>query len=378
MLRRRLGRTNLEVSVIGFGSGPLAEVPPAEAVPLVRQAIARGINLFDTAPFYGYSEESIGRAIQGEREGLVIMSRTIATTAAEALPDVRGSLNRLGIAPIDIYQLAGVSTEERYEAVMGPGGALEGLKEARKLGLIRHIGVSSHGTPETMAKLIRSDEFATLMVAYNLVDYHVETWAGPLEDMTRIRDEILPLALDYEIGVLAMKPLAGGLLVAHRSELFKGMVTQQLAITPLQAISYVLMNPGFASVVVGISTLQELEEDIVAGEMPLALSEAEVAALLEEATKLGTDFCRRCAHCEPCPQQIEIAKFFRVVYMAKLPSRNEQRAALDLYRTMEVTPEYCTICGLCEERCPYGLPVVEKLSAGLEVVDELVSRAGHC
>ena len=174
-----------------------------------------------------------------------------------------------------------------------------------------------------------------------------------------------------------MKPLAGGLLVAHRLELFKGMISQQLAITPLQAISYILMNPGFASAVVGMTTLQHLEEDSVAGEAPLTFSETEVAALLEEATKLGTDFCRRGGHCEPCPQGIEIAKFFHVVYMARMPSESVRKAALDLYGTMEVTPESCTMCDLCEERCPYGLPVMEKLAAGLEIVNELVSRAGR-
>jgi predicted aldo/keto reductase-like oxidoreductase len=376
MLRRRLGRTDLDVSVVGFGGGPLNEIPPAEAVPVLKAAIARGINLFDTAPkpWYGYSEESIGRAIHGRRDGLVIMSRTHGTTAEEALAEVRMSLDALAIDQVDVYQISGVSTPERYNAVMGPGGALQGLKEAQRLGQIRHIGVSSHGTPETMAALVRSGEFATLMVAYNLVDYHVETYAQPLEDMARIRNEILPLAQQYDVGVVAMKPLAGGLLVAHRSPLFRGLSSQTLAISPQQAISYLLMNPGFASALVGMCSMEELEENVVAGEAPLSLSVEEAAGLLEEATKLGTDFCRRCAHCEPCPEGIQIAKFFRVVYMARVPSQSVRKAALALLETMPVMPEFCTACGVCEERCPYELAIAEKLEAGLAIVNELRAR----
>jgi len=378
MLKRRMGRTNLDVSVIGFGGGPLSEIPPSEAVPILKAAIAHGINLFDTAPkpWYGFSEESIGRAIHGQRDGLVIMSRTHGTTAEEAMEEVRMSLDALAIDQVDVYQISGVSTPERCESVLGAGGALEGLKRARSLGMIRHIGVSSHGTPETMARLIRSGEFATLMVAYNLVDYHVETYVQPMEDMSRIRDEILPLAQRHDVGVVAMKPLAGGLLVAHRSRLFRQLASQKLAITPHQAISYVLMNHGFASALVGMVSLEELEDNIIAGEAPLALNEAEVSELLEEATKLGTDFCRRCTHCEPCAEGIQIAKFFRVVYMARVSSEGVRRAALDLYLTMPVTPEVCTACGICEERCPYGLAIVEKLAEGLAIVNGMANDMG--
>jgi len=191
---RRLGRTGLLVTELGFGAASVADVPEGEETLL--RAFSLGVNFVETGRCYRGSEYLIGRALQrlGQNGGGVhVASKTLRRSRDGALSDLEGSLSHLGLPRVDIYQLNSVD-EEAWEQVMAKGGALEGLKEAREHGLVAYIGISSHKLA-VLRRAIESQEFDAIQIKHSAFNT-----AG--EALTR-------LAQESDIGVIAMKPFGG-------------------------------------------------------------------------------------------------------------------------------------------------------------------------
>ena len=145
MRYRTLGKTGLKVSVVGFGGIPIQRVSATEAVEIVNRALDLGINFFDTARGYTDSEEKLGTALKARRSQAVIATKSMARTRETMAADIRKSLNTMGLEYIDLYQLHNVKNRKELDRILGPDGALAALLEAKREGLVRHIGVT--GTP---------------------------------------------------------------------------------------------------------------------------------------------------------------------------------------------------------------------------------------
>ncbi|MDH5461021.1 MAG: aldo/keto reductase, partial [Candidatus Bathyarchaeota archaeon] len=147
MQKRRLGRTGLQVSAIGFGGIPIIALSRKEAEKVVRHAFEKGINYFDTARAYGDSEDKIGAALKDVRDDVVIATKTHQRTKEEAArAGLKQSLRNLQTDRIDIVQLHGIDSEEMLEKAMGAEGSLAALEEAKKDGKIDYIGLSGHNS----------------------------------------------------------------------------------------------------------------------------------------------------------------------------------------------------------------------------------------
>jgi diketogulonate reductase-like aldo/keto reductase len=197
----RLGKTDLEVSRIGMGGIPLTRPTKDEAIKLVQRALDLGITFIDTARGYGPSEERIGRAIAtiaNRREQVVIATKGGGRSKATALEHIELSLKHLNTDYIDLWQFHGINNLEYYEQILGPGGGMEGAQEALQTGKIRHVGFSSHSL-DVALKAVASGHFETVQVPFNFV-------------CNEAADELVPLAREYDIGFIAMKPFAGGML----------------------------------------------------------------------------------------------------------------------------------------------------------------------
>jgi predicted aldo/keto reductase-like oxidoreductase len=147
MKTTRLGKTELEVSRVGFGGIPIQRLTEADAIRVVQRCLDLGVTFLDTANAYTTSEERIGKALADsavQREQVVIATKTGARDKAGAQEHLELSLNRLQTDYIDLWQFHGVSTLEAYEQVLGPGGAMEAAQTALQAGKVRHIGVTSH------------------------------------------------------------------------------------------------------------------------------------------------------------------------------------------------------------------------------------------
>ncbi len=334
MEKIRLGRTGMMVSNLGFGGIPIQRLSENEAIDVIQRALELGVNFIDTANGYTTSEERIGRAISGRREGLFLATKTLDRTGDGVKEHLKLSLQRFGVAYIDLYQFHNVNDDDTLNAILAPGGPMAVLEEAKKAGVVRHIGISSHQID--MAKdLVRSDRFETIMFPFNFIT------CEPAE-------ELLPLARQHDVGFIAMKPLAGGML-ENASLAFK----------------YLLQFPDIIPIP-GIETRAEIEEIAGIMESPRALTEAEQAEIARLRQELGTTFCRRCDYCQPCSEKIAISlviqaeSLFKRVSLEGIFSRhfgNELEKAAD-----------CIRCGDCEARCPYGLPIMDMIEESYNIV----------
>jgi len=324
---RILGRTNLRVSEIGFGGIPIQKIGMNEAVQVIERALNLGVNYFDTARAYTDSEEKIGRAIHGRRDECYLATKTTKLLGEEAEKDLETSLKMLGTSRLDVYQLHNVSDEQALEKVLAPGGALEAVKKAKADGKIDYIGITGHRT-EILVKAVQTEEFDLILVPLNYVE-------------TEARTELIPLANKLDIGVVVMKPMGGGAFTD--------------ASTALRfAFSYPV-----STVVPGMVSLEEVEENVRIAETMTPLSAAELEDLARQSAEIGRTFCRGCGYCQPCPQGIEVPFLTRINTLVKRMGFDVWYArwgtSLDKY-------EGCTQCRQCEEKCPYQLAVVEMMA----------------
>ena len=360
MQYRRLGRTNLKVSVIGFGAIALPRVSEDQAIETINRASELGVNFIDTARAYGDSEAKIGKAIKGKRERWILATKTLSRTPEGALKDLKASLKALQTEKIELYQLHAVNDEEIYEKVMS-SGILDFLRKVQSDGVIDYIGISMHALPELMARAIRSGEFDTIQVVYNVINRGFER-----EDLFATETEIFPLAREYDVGVIVMKPLAGGVLVGPSSPELKFLLKDKVKTTATGALKFVVANEYVSTAIPGMKSVQEVEEDVQAGEVIEELTEEEKEAMFREAERLGKDFCRGCRYCQPCPQEINIPEILRLEgYHTRYGLRSW---AKEQYTKLKVKADSCVDCGECEEKCPFKLPIREMLKKADEVL----------
>ncbi|MFC1916310.1 aldo/keto reductase [Chloroflexota bacterium] len=192
----RLGKTEMMVSKLGFGGIPIQRVSEDTAVAIVKKCLELGINFLDTANGYTTSEERIGKAIAGQRERLILATKSHARTREELESHIKLSLKRLGVEYIDLYQFHQVGDSKSLEIVLGPNGPMAVVEEAKKAGVVKHIGATSHQI-DVAKDLVKSDRFETIMFPFNFIT-------------SEPADELLPLCREHDVGFIAMKPLGGG------------------------------------------------------------------------------------------------------------------------------------------------------------------------
>jgi predicted aldo/keto reductase-like oxidoreductase len=240
---------------------------------------------------------------------------------------------------LDLWQLHNVSTPEAYDQVLGPGGAMEAAQEALRAGKIRHIGISSHSLDMAL-RAVPSGHFETIQFPFNFVT----------DEATK---ELLPLARRHDVGFIAMKPMAGGMLTDAR-----------LTIKHLLRFDNVIPDPG-------IQTIEEIEEiaAVVNGHWELTPQEwQEIERIRGE---METRFCRRCDYCQPCPQQVRISTAVTVQsFWRRFPP---ERFFNGFVADAIESARGCGDCGECEDRCPYHLPIREMLTENVAFYDRVAA-----
>jgi predicted aldo/keto reductase-like oxidoreductase len=339
MITTRLGRTGLEVSRVGIGGIPLQRPPEAQAIQIVRRALELGINLIDTAAGYGDSEERIGKALVGRREQAIVATKSGRLSKAEATAELERSLKRLRTDVIDIWQLHNISDAVKYAQAIGPGGSLEAAREALQAGKIRHIGISSHNL-DIAIEAVKSGLFETIQFPFNYVTREPE-------------DELIPLAKEHDVGFIGMKPFAGGMLE-----------DATLSIKYVLQFDSVVPDPGIEKV----EEIEEIVSIVESGDWKLtAQQRQEIEARRAE---LGTQFCRQCGYCQPCPQDVNIPLVMIAQIMWKLWPRD---FFLGWMGRLADGAANCVECGECEEKCPYQLPIREMIAENIAFYERVRS-----
>ena len=323
---RMLGKTNLQISRLGFGGIPIQKTTAEQTKALLHYLMEQGIKYLDTARGYTVSEAYIGYALEGVRDKFVLATKSFARTADAMRQDIEISLKNLKTDYIDLYQVHNPSAAD-LETVIAPGGALEALQEAKAAGKIGHIGITLHSA-ELFAKAVEYEWVETIMFPYNIVETQGE--------------ELIAQCNDKNIGFVCMKPLAGGAIDDATT-----------------ALRFIASNPNVTVVIPGMAEEKEIGQNVEAIANTAPLTDAEQAKIAQIRQSLGTNFCRRCNYCAPCTVGISIpAMFLFEGYYTRYHLEDWAKAR---YATVAKTASDCIGCGECETRCPYNLPIREML-----------------
>ena len=321
-----LGKTGLRVSRMGLGGIPIQKIDAEGTKTLLHKLADRGVNYIDTARGYTVSEEYLGYALEGIRDRFIIATKSMARTKEAMAEDIEKSLHNLRTDHIELYQVHNPSMEQ-LDQVQAAGGALEALQEARAAGKIEHIGLTAHSV-EVFARALELDWVETIMFPYNIVEQQGA--------------ELIRKCAEKNIGFIDMKPLAGGAIE-------DGTL----------ALRYVCSNPDVTVVIPGMAEIRELDENMAACSDSTPLTEEELKKMEEVRAQLGNDFCRRCNYCAPCTVGINIPSVF--LFAGYLQRYDLADWAKERYSTLKVKASASIGCGKCEPRCPYHLPIREKL-----------------
>jgi len=325
-MKRILGRTGIEVNAIGFGGIPLQRVDQETANTMVAEAVKKGVNFFDNARGYTNSEELMGTALAPFREDVIIATKTMARDYDTMKADLEISLRNFQTYYIDLYQFHFVNNHDQLNQILGENGAYRALAEARDEGIVGHIGITSHSA-DFLESIMELGIFDTIQFPYNLIE--------------RQGEKLFQMAWERNVGIIAMKPMAGGAL--ENGEL---------------SLRFILENKHISVAIAGMQSVDEvLRNTAVIGQPPLNAQELEDVETLR--TTLGTDFCRRCGYCMPCPEGINIPSVF--LFEGYLTRYDLKGWAQERYDLMTKFASDCKACGACEPRCPYGLPIREKM-----------------
>lgn len=330
-----LGRTDLRVSRVGMGGIPLTRPSESDAADLVRRASDLGVTFFDTARGYGESEKRLGMGLKGRRGEAVVATKG----GRHARESIEESLRQLQTDYIDVWQFHGVNTQEILDLIltMGP---YEEAQQALRDGKIRHLGLSSH-TLDVAIKAVESGHFETVQFPLNLL--YPDAVA-----------KIVPKAEEHNVGLIAMKPFAGGRLT-----------NANLAIRYLLQYDNVVPDPG-------IERPTEIEEIVAIVESEQWDLTAEDLGEIERIREdVGTIFCRRCGYCCPCPQGVNIVPLMNVDVLWGLWNPDWFFAFIE---EPIKSFENCADCGACEEKCPYELPIRNMIRKNVALYRRLLEQ----
>lgn len=381
-----LGKTGLKMSDISLGCGQL----PSPS--LVLRAVDRGINYLDTAPDYGPSEDYIGEAMKKiQRDKVILASKFCRAKRSGHLPPgsrkeayilaVEESLARLKTDHLDIcfvHAIGSVSSDfEKEKERLFDEGMLSAVEALKKAGKIRFLAVSSHGEHHMESLLmtaVKSGHYDVIMPSFNfmtfsnippiLLDAKKAVKAETKKDRSGITSlDLLKEAKQRDVGVVAMKTLAGG----RDLEFEQGGVPFQPA-----AFKWTLSHPEISGLVVTIKTVSQL--DLYLSASGKSLTAADRQTLDRYAITYSNTYCRTgCNRCgSTCPKGVEMAKALR--YQMYFKDYGMEKRAMTSYGLLKGNAAACVTCEevFCADLCPYGLPLRALLLATHETLSFMV------
>lgn len=368
MQYRRLGRSNLMVSVVGFGTCQLRRVPEQQALDTLKRGFDLGVNLVHTAPDYEGADDLVAQAVQESGREVLILTQGYGDLAhfewlfESACRKFRQRrLKIFGIACVDDREYLG-------EPVWGPGGMIEFLQKKKEEGRLGATFCTTHGAPDYVSRLVTSGCFDAIMLSYNSLGFHLLSYhpkpSRQFEDIPRNKTGIFPLAARHDVGLMIMKPLAGGLLCESKSFPPRAeFSTAPPKLTAAEVLRDILSYSEVSCVVPGTSSVEEAEDNARAGHAPIVLSANGDQMLGPIIDEIKATICSRCGVCDSlCSKHLPVSWLFRDAYITHYPS--ETFETVDDLRYFNLHPWDTAACSMCSNvtcSCPYGIDIPASL-----------------
>lgn len=358
MYYKQYGDSNMKVSAIGMGtmryneddvkSGNLSKCSE-----IVLYAHEKGINFFDSAPFYcdDKSEEITGMALsQLPRDSFYISSKmNLGTVGGKSTADefrrrLENSLKRLKVDYLDFYYLWCLldleSFRKQYDLLYGF------FEQAKQDGLIKNITFSSHMQGNDLEKVIETDAFKGMLIGYNALNY-------------RFRQAGITAAHKRGMGITVMNPLGGG-LIPNNPAIFSYLTEGTKLTVPQAALRFVASHKEISVTLAGCTTKQHVEDAIKAVENLKEKPAEEIYMEYEHKGMAFNNLCTGCSYCKGCPQNIDIPKFMDSYNEKLLGNKTEDRLRNHWGLSTLIAAE-CIECGQCETLCTQHLPIIDRL-----------------
>ena len=365
MLKMTFPNLDLESSALGFGcmrfpTDADGNIIEDEAIRMVRHAIDNGVNYIDTAyPYHnGQSEVVVGKALKDGYREKVILATKLPMWNLKKHEDMMQlldeQLEKLQVEYVDFYLLH-CMTAERLE-LANKLDYKKFLKEALEQGKIKYPAFSFHDNYETFIRILNDYDWKMCQVQMNILDDNNQATLKGIE-----------AAREKGVGVVVMEPLRGGLLANPPSdvvELYKQWPTQRSAVE--WAFRYLYTMPGVITTLSGMSTMEQVEDnlrifDVPQGEARTAEDEKlyeQVKATYMARTKTR---CTGCKYCQPCPMGVRIPSIFQGYDTSLLRDGGSFKKGYAGIAKEEADASRCVGCGACERACPQNLPIIQFL-----------------
>ena len=366
MLKKVYGKTDKEISIIGFGGMRFPRPENIdEMVELVVYAHEHGINYFDTAPGYCHDKSEIimGAAFKCMNPGsFYVSTKSSKADGGELRKQLELSLQRMGLEKIHFFHIWCVITLDIWRKRLD-GGAVAAAVKAREEGLIEHLAVSSHLPGDQLAEMLDEGPFEGVTLGYCAINFSY-------------RYKALDHARRRNLGVVTMNPLGGGLIPrnAERFDFLRGPDDPSVVAA---ALRFNVSDPAVTCALVGFSEKEHVDQAVEAVDGFVPYDEGRIRQIREKILDGFNDLCTGCRYCLPCPADLDIPRLMEA-YNWRILQDDPAEIVKRLGMHWGLKPEAaagCTLCGTCEERCTQHLPICDRMKyiASLAEKDEAKS-----
>lgn len=358
MIYKKYGRTGKQVSALGFGGMRFHkdeyDKDPEICADIVRYANAKGINYFDTAPYYcdDKSEIIFGLAFKN-MPGQFFMSTKSMISGEKTADDVRrrceNSIKRMNVEKINFFHMWSIINLEQYRRVMAPGGPYEGAMKLKEEGLIDHICISTHASGDEIRQIVEEGFYEGILLGYNATNF-------------AFRQEGIKAAYAQDMGIVTMNPLGGG-MIPNNPDFYSYLNEGSNDTLAQAALRFNISHKEISVTLSGMGSKEEIDENIIAAQTYAELSDEKLDDLKKHLNSSLDKLCTGCGYCDSCPEGIPVPKMMDAYNMKIITSNNDEMKNRFNYHwhIKKSIAGKCTECGKCEKLCTQRLPIIERL-----------------
>ena len=368
MKYRKLGKTNEEVSILGFGCMRFPQkdgkIDEDKSLEMIRYAIDNGVNYIDTAyPYHdGESEIFVGKALKdGYREKVKLATKLpswLINTREDMDKYINEQLEKLQTNVIDFYLIHSLNKKD-YKRLRD-NGLFDFIEKIKENKLVKYVGFSFHDTLDVFKEIVDDYDWDFTQIQYNYID----------EDYQAGREGLL-YAAKKGLGIIIMEPLRGGSLVNNLSPGINKIIDNSLVKKTAAewAFKFLYNKEEISLVLSGMSTLEQVVDNLkitdTQGESnSMTVDEQETINKLRDEFKSKIKVnCTGCKYCIPCPAKVNIPICFELLNSSSMFDSVEttKKDYENFLVKGNEDASKCVECGACEEKCPQHINIIEKL-----------------